>query len=95
MLSSTGPGQSVSNKNFQQEQSFSRLFHRMGLRGEETGRFCIKEITIMNKKILRLLALMLCAVMTLTACGSKETSTDNGSFSGKSDRVVIYTAAED
>ena len=48
----------------------------------------------MNKKILSLLALMLCAVMMLTACGSKETNTDNNA-SGKSERVVIYTAAED
>ena len=37
---------------------------------------------------------MLCAVMMLTACGSKETNTDNNA-SGKSERVVIYTAAED
>ena len=49
----------------------------------------------MNKKILSLLALMLCAVMMLTACGSKETYTDNNAASGKSERVVIYTAAED
>ena len=48
----------------------------------------------MNKKILSLLALMLCAVMMLTACGSKETNADNNA-SGKSERVVIYTAAED
>ena len=58
-----------------------------------TERFCFKENTIMNKKILCLLALMLCAAMMLTACGSKETTTDTAS--SKSDRVVIYTAAED
>ena len=50
----------------------------------------------MNKKILSLLALLICVVMTLTACGSKESTTDTASTtSGKSDRVVIYTAAED
>lgn len=50
----------------------------------------------MNKKILSLLALLICAVMTLTACGSKESTTDTASTtSGKPDRVVIYTAAED
>ena len=49
----------------------------------------------MNKKILSLLALMLCAVMMMTACGSKENTGDTTAVSGKSDRVVIYTAAED
>ena len=44
----------------------------------------------MNKKILSLLALMLCAVMMLTACGSKETTSNN---SAKGDRVVIYAGA--
>ena len=49
----------------------------------------------MNKKILSLLALLLCAAVMLTACGSKETTDDNNTAAGKSERVVIYTAAED
>ena len=49
----------------------------------------------MNKKILSLLALLLSAVMMLTACGSKENTTSTNDSSAKGDRVVIYTAAED
>ena len=48
----------------------------------------------MNKKILRHFALILLAVLMLTACGSNEKA-NNTITPGKSDRVVIYTAAED
>ena len=46
----------------------------------------------MNKKVISAIALILCMVFVLTACGGGSGS-DN-SHSGK-DRVVIYTAAED
>ena len=49
----------------------------------------------MLRKMSSLFALMLCSVMLLTACGSKEGAADGNTGSGKSDRVVIYTAAEE
>ena len=52
----------------------------------------------MNKKMIAIVALLLCAVLLLSSCGSKETPAaeekKNEAPSGK-ERVVIYTAAED
>lgn len=48
----------------------------------------------MSKKILSLIALLCCAVLALTGCGSNNESTQTSSNNGK-ERVVIYTAAED
>ena len=52
----------------------------------------------MNKKIIAIAALLLCAVLLLSSCGSKEAPAADGkkaeTASGK-ERVVIYTAAED
>ncbi len=47
------------------------------------------------KKILSLVALLCCTVLLLTACGGNNSSQEAATTSGKSDRVVIYTAAED
>lgn len=49
----------------------------------------------MGKKTLRLFTILSCAAMTLTGCGSSNTSDSGTSSSSKDDRVVIYTAAED
>ncbi len=53
----------------------------------------------MSKKVLSLVAMLLCAVMLLAGCGSKNmsstTESANATSSQKGDRVVIYTAAED
>lgn len=48
----------------------------------------------MSKKIISLVALLLCAVMILSGCGSNKTESTTTN-SAKGDRVVIYTAAED
>ena len=49
----------------------------------------------MSKKIVALIAMMLCAVMVLTSCGGNSSDSDEAATSGDSNRVVIYTAAED
>ena len=49
----------------------------------------------MSKRIISFIALMLCVVIMLCACGDKEIVVDNDSKSSASARVVIYTAAED
>ena len=50
----------------------------------------------MNKKIMSLIALLCCAVLVLTGCGASDSkATESTTASNKSDRVVIYTAAED
>ena len=48
----------------------------------------------MKKKIVSIIALLLCMVFILAGCGSKDTGSTASNNSGK-DRVVIYTAAED
>ncbi len=51
----------------------------------------------MNRKIIAIAALLLCAVLLLSSCGSQEAPAGGkteGSASGK-ERVVLYTAAED
>ncbi len=51
----------------------------------------------MNKKIIAIAALLLCAVLLLSSCGSQEAPAGGkteGTASGK-ERVVLYTAAED
>ena len=52
----------------------------------------------MNKKMIAIIALLLCAVLLLSSCGSQETPAVDGkkeeAGSGR-ERVVIYTAAED
>ena len=50
---------------------------------------------IMKKQIALLIALMICAVMLLTGCGSQESTPAAGGADKKTTRVVIYTAAED
>lgn len=47
----------------------------------------------MNKKITSVVALLLCVIVALTGCGSKDTTNNAGG--NNKDRVVIYTAAED
>lgn len=51
----------------------------------------------MNRKIVSVIALLLCMVFVLAGCGSNNSSstTNNTAKSGSKDRVVIYTAAED
>lgn len=49
----------------------------------------------MKKKILSTVALLCSAVLALTGCGSSSNTPDESGSSSKSDRVVIYTAAED
>ncbi len=50
----------------------------------------------MNKKLLVLFSLILCLSIVLTGCGSKgNKSDDNDGQDTKSNRVIIYTAAED
>ena len=52
----------------------------------------------MNRKIVGLIALLLCTVLLLTACGGRETPASDekkdAAAAGR-ERVVIYTAAED
>ena len=52
----------------------------------------------MNRKIIGLIALLLCTVLLLTACGGRETPASDekkdAAAAGR-ERVVIYTAAED
>ena len=49
----------------------------------------------MNKKIIMIIALMCCACLLLTGCGTgSQTNGTEAAPKGK-DRVVIYTAAED
>ena len=48
----------------------------------------------MSKKIFSLVALLLCAVVILSGCGSDKTES-TATTAAKGDRVVIYTAAED
>ena len=49
----------------------------------------------MSKKIVALIAMMLCAVMVLASCGGNSSDSGEAAPSGDGNRVVIYTAAED
>ena len=51
----------------------------------------------MNRKIVGLIALLLCTVLLLTACGGQETNAadEKKDAAAGRERVVIYTAAED
>ena len=49
----------------------------------------------MKKQFLTVVALLCCAALFLTGCAGNSANTNEPSPTGKSDRVVIYTAAED
>ena len=50
----------------------------------------------MNRKSVSVIALLLCMAFALAGCGSQDSgSAGNSAGTGKKDRVVIYTAAED
>ncbi len=53
----------------------------------------------MNRKICSVIAVLLCMTLVLAGCSGRDSSGDSASSAadnpGKSDRVVIYTAAED
>ncbi len=49
----------------------------------------------MDKKIVSIIMVLCCVALLLTGCGGNSGNTNEPASTGKSDRVVIYTAAED